>query len=296
MTRHKKFKISGAVPHVIFIILSLMCIVPLLLVLSISFTNEHVLVTEGYHALPKEFTLDAYRYVLTGASSVIQAYGVTIFYTAVTTILHLLVTIMLAFPLTRPEVSFKRGLMFFIFFPMLFSGGLVPTYILIVRVLHIKNTIWVYILPGLVSTMNVIIMRNFVKALPEGLVEAARIDGANPFRVLFQIIMPLSKPSLATIGLFTAVSNWNNWMTSSLYIDDPKLYSLQYLLQSLMNNIKYLQANMSNVKGLEQAAANLPSEGARMATCILSIGPIILLYPLIQKYFEKGLTIGAVKE
>lgn len=296
MANHKKFKLSTGVTHLIFILLSLCCIVPLLIVLSISFTEEQVLVTEGYQLIPKNFTLDAYRYVFTGASSVLQAYKVTIFYTVVTTVLHLLVTVMLAFPLTRPEVSFKSGIMFFIFFPMLFSGGLVPSYILIVRYLHIKNTIWVYILPGLVSTMNVIIMRNFIKGLPEGLVEAARIDGANPFRILFQIVIPLSRPSMATIGLFTAVGNWNNWMTSSLYIDDQKLYSLQYLLQSLMNNIKYLQANMSNVKGLERAAANLPSEGARMATCILSIGPIILLYPLIQKYFEKGLTIGAVKE
>ena len=294
--KKKRLKLSQIVIHLIFIALSMTCVVPILIVLSISFTEEHVLVTEGYHMLPKGANLDAYRYVLTGAGSVLQAYGVTAFYTVVTTVLHLLVTIMLAFPLTRPEVSFKRVLTFLIFFPMLFSGGMVPTYILIVRYLHLKYTIWVYIVPGLISSMNIIIMRNFVKGLPEGLVEAARIDGANPFRILFQIIIPLSTPSLATIGLFTAVGNWNNWITSSLYIDSPDLYSLQYLLQALMNNIKYLQANMSRVKGLEQAAANLPSESARMATCILSIGPIILLYPLIQKYFEKGLTIGAIKE
>ena len=212
------------------------------------------------------------------------------------TFLHLVTTAMLAYALTRKEVLARNAISFIVFFPVLFSGGLVPTYILLVRYLHLKNTIWVLIAACIVSPMNVIIMKNFFKSIPESLIEAARMDGSSEYRTLFQIVMPLSTPSLATIGLFTAIAYWNNWMQCSLYVDTPDLYMLQYLLQSLMNNIKYLQANMDKVKGLENAAANLPSESARMATCILSIGPIILLYPLIQKYFEKGLTIGAVKE
>lgn len=296
MTNKKKFRISKIFIHLIFILLSLSCIVPLLIILSISFTSESVLMTEGYQLLPKDFTTKAYTYVFSGASSVVRAYGVTIAVTFIGTFLHLLTTAMLAYALTRKEVKARNFISFIVFFPVLFSGGLVPYYILIVKILHLKNTIWVLVAAGLVGPMNVIIMKNFFRSIPESLIEAARIDGSNEYRTLFQIVIPLSTPSLATIGLFTAIGYWNNWMQCSLFIETPKLNTLQYLLQSLMNNIKYLQANASAVKGMEKALGNLPSEGARMATCILSIGPIILLYPLIQKYFEKGLTIGAVKE
>ena len=295
MLKTRKFSVSRVIIHLIFILLSLMCIIPLLIILSISLTSESALMTEGYSMLPREFTADAYRYVLSGASSVVQAYGVTIFVTAAGTFIHLLTTAMLAYALTRKEVSARNKISLFVFFPVLFSGGLVPYYILLVRTLHLKDTIWALIAAGVVSPMNVIIMKNFFKSIPESLIESARIDGSSEYRTLFQIVLPLSKPSLATIGLLTAISYWNNWMQCSLFIETPKLYTLQYLLQSLMNNIKYLQANAANIRGLESALANLPSESARMATCILSIGPIILLYPLIQKYFEKGLTIGAVK-
>lgn len=291
-----KRTVSQGVLHVIFMLLALMCIVPLVIILSISLTSEQVLLTEGYSLLPKETTLYAYRYTLSGASSVVRAYGVTIFVTVAGTTIHLLTTSMLAYALTRKEVTARNKISLFVFFPVLFSGGLVPYYVLLVKVLSIKNTIWALIAAGVVSPMNVIIMKNFFRTIPESLIESARIDGSSEYRTLFQIVMPLSKPSLATVGLFTAIGYWNNWMQCSLFIETPKLYTLQYLLQSLMNNIKYLQANAGNIKGMENALLKLPSEGARMATCILSIGPIILLYPLIQKYFEKGLTLGAVKE
>lgn len=295
MLKTKNHSVSRAIIHLIFILLSLMCIVPLLIILSISLTSENILMTEGYSMLPKGFTLDAYRYALSGASSVLQAYGVTVFVTVAGTFLHLLTTAMLAYALTRKEVTARNMISLFVFFPVLFSGGLVPYYILLVRTLHLKNTVWALIAAGVVSPMNVIIMKNFFKSIPESLIESARIDGSSEYRTLFQIVMPLSKPSLATIGLLTAIGYRNNWMQCSLFVETPKLYTLQYLLQSLMNNIKYLQANASNIRGMESALMNLPSESARMATCILSIGPIVLLYPLIQKYFEKGLTIGAVK-
>ncbi|MGN1026414.1 MAG: carbohydrate ABC transporter permease [Faecousia sp.] len=296
MLNQKKFSASRLLIHLIFILLSLMCIVPLVIILSISLTSESVLMAEGYSLLPKDFTIYAYQYVLSGASSVVRAYGVTIFVTVVGTFIHLFTTAMLAYALTRKEVTARNKISLFVFFPVLFSGGLVPYYILMIKVLKLKNTVWALIAAGVVSPMNVIIMKNFFKTIPESLIESARIDGSNEYRTLFQIVMPLSKPSLATISLFTAIGYWNNWMQCSLFIETPKLYTLQYLLQSLMNNIKYLQANAGNIKGMENALLKLPSEGARMATCILSIGPIVLLYPLIQKYFEKGLTIGAVKE
>lgn len=291
----KKFTVSKLVIHLVFLLLCLTCIVPLLLILAISFTSESSLTLEGYHFIPREFTLDAYAYVFTGASSVLRAYGVTVAVTTAGTLLHLLITSMLAYSLSRPEVTWRNKIALFVYLPILFGGGLVPTYITMSRTLHLKNTIWVLILVYAVSAMNVIIMRNFFHTIPNSLIESARIDGSGEIRTFFQIVVPLSTPSFATIGLFVAIAYWNDWMTCSLYIEEPELYTLQYLLQSLMNNIAYLLANANKSLSMEQAIKDLPTESARMATCILSIGPIILLYPLLQKYFEKGLTIGAVK-
>ncbi|KLU71801.1 MAG: hypothetical protein RHS_2515 [Robinsoniella sp. RHS] len=269
---------------------------PLLLVVGISFTGETSLMVDGYHFIPKVFSTDSYRYVFSGAASVAQAYVVTIVVTVMGTALHLLITAMLAYSLTRDEVTWREKISFFVYIPVLFNGGLVPQYMLMTRYLHLKNTIWVLILINLVSAVNVLIMKNFFKSIPNSLIESARIDGSGEFRTFFKIVLPLSTPSLATIGLFVSIAYWNDWMTCSLYIETPKLYTLQYLLQSLMNNIGYLQSNAQASRSIEQALGVLPSEGARMATCVLAIGPIILLYPLLQKYFEKGLTIGAVKE
>jgi len=292
----RNFRLSKVMIHLIFIVSALACILPLLLVVSISFTSEKSLMIDGYNLWPKDFDLSAYRYVFSGAGSIARAYAVTIFVTVVGTLLHLLVTSMLSYSLTRPEVKLRNALTLFVYIPVLFNGGLVPSYILITRYLHLKNTIWVLIVVYLVSAMNVLIMKNFFKSIPNSLFESARIDGSGEIRTFFSIALPLSKPSLATIGLFTAIAYWNDWMTAALYIENPKLHTLQYLLQSLMNNIGYLQANAAASKSMEAAIGMLPSEGARMATCVLAIGPIILLYPFLQKYFEKGLTIGAVKE
>lgn len=292
----KKLHFSKIAIHLIFIAMSLACILPLLLVVAISFTDEQSLMLEGYHFWPKEFSTAAYQYVFSGAGSVLNAYAVTIFVTVVGTILHLLITSMLSYSLTRPEVTHRKALTFFVYLPVLFNGGLVPQYILFTRILHLKDTIWVLIIVYLVSVINILIMKNFFRTIPDSLIESARIDGSGEIRTFFRIALPLSKPSLATIGLFVAIAYWNDWMTASLYIESPKLRPLQYLLQSLMNNIGYLQSNAQASQSMEAAIGMLPSEGARMATCVLAIGPIILLYPLLQKYFEKGLTIGAVKE
>ncbi|MDC7286782.1 carbohydrate ABC transporter permease [Blautia schinkii] len=296
MTKKKNHILSKSIVHIIFIAASLICILPLILVIGVSFTDENSLMMSGYHFIPKVFSLDAYKYVFTGATSVIRAYAVTIFVTAAGTFLHLLFMSMLAYALTREEVTARNKISLFVYIPVLFSGGLVPYYMLMTRYLHLKNTIWVLILVQLVSATNVLIMKNFFRNIPQSLIESARIDGSGEFRTFFSIVLPLSTPSLASIGLFVAIAYWNDWMTCSLYIETPKLHTLQYLLQSLMNNIGYLQANAGASHSMEQAILTLPSEGARMATCVLAIGPIIFLYPFLQKYFAKGLTIGAVKE
>ena len=292
----KKFHISYGIIHIVLILLTAVCVIPLLLVVGISFTDEQSLMSNGYNLIPKVFSLDAYKYVFTGAASVGQAYLVTIIVTVVGTAGHLLFMSMLAYGLTREEVTARNKISFFVYLPVLFNAGLVPTYMLFSRTLQLKNTIWVLILIMIASSTNVLILKNFFNTIPKSLIESARIDGSSEFRTFFTIVLPLSKPSLASIGLFVAIAYWNDWMTCSLYIETPKLQTLQYLLQSLMNNIAYLQANAGASASMEAAIANLPSESARMATCVLAVGPIIFLYPFLQKYFEKGLTIGAVKE
>lgn len=288
--------VSRFVIHTIFILLVVCSLAPLLLVIGISFTDETSLMRDGYHFIPKVFSTEAYRYVFSGATSVLRAYAVTILVTVAGVFFHLLFMSMLAYALTREEVTARNKISLLVYIPVLFNGGLVPYYILMTRYLHLKNTIWVLILVQLVSAVNVLIMKNFFRTIPQSLIESARIDGSGEFRTFFSIVLPLSTPSLASIGLFVAIAYWNDWMTCSLYIETPKLQTLQYLLQSLMNNIGYLQSNAQASQSMESAIKMLPSEGARMATCVLAVGPIIFLYPLLQKYFAKGLTIGAVKE
>jgi len=292
LKRRRKFSTSKGIIHLVFIIASILCVLPLLLVLSVSLSNESSIYKDGYHLIPKIFSLKAYEFIFSGSSPVLGAYLVTIIVTILGTLLHLYISSMLAYGLSRKEVKYTKALSFLVFFCLLFSGGLLPWYILITKYLHMKDTIIVLIFPYLVSSVNILIMKNFFKGVPDSIVEAARIDGSSEYNTFLKIVLPVSKPVLATIGLFVAVFYWNDWMTCSLFINNPKLYNLQFLLQSIMNNIAYLQGNPM----LEKVGTNLPDETARMATCILAIGPIILAYPFLQKYFEKGLTIGAVKE
>jgi putative aldouronate transport system permease protein len=246
----------------------------------------------GYKLIPETFSLKAYEFIFTGSSPLPRAYIVTTIVTLAGTLLHLFISSMLAYTLSRKEIKYRNIVAFIVVFCLLFNGGLVPTYILFSKYLHIKDTIFVLIVPYLVSSVNVLILRNFFMSVPDSIIESARIDGSGEFNTFIKLVVPLSTPALATIGLFVSVFYWNDWFTSALYIENGKLYTLQFLLQSIMNNIEYLQGN-----GLvEEIAANLPSETARMATCILAIGPIVLAYPFLQKYFVKGLTLGAVKQ
>jgi putative aldouronate transport system permease protein len=292
LKRRKKVSISQIIIHLIFILACIFCILPILLVLSISLTDESVIYQNGYHLIPEAFSLDAYKYILSGSSPVLNSYLVTAIVTIVGTVVHLYLTSMLSYGLSRKEVKYSRALSFYVFFCLLFSGGMLPWYILLTKYLHLKDTIFVLIAPYLVSSVNVLIMKNFFKGIPNSIVEAARIDGSSEYNTFFKIVMPISKPVFATIGLFVAVFYWNDWMTCSLFINNTKLYSLQFLLQSIMDNIAYLQGNPM----LEKIGTKLPDETARMATCILAILPIAVAYPFIQKNFEKGLTVGAVKE
>ena len=284
--------------HLIFLAFSIACLAPLLLLIAVSLTPETVLLQDGYQFFPRELTLEAYEYLLKDPQLVFNAYGVTFFVVIVGTVACLLVTVLYAYPLSRADFPFKGFFATFIVITMLFNGGLTATYIVNVRYLHLRNTIWALILPGVSSAFYIMIARTFFKlSIPASVLESARIDGAGEWRILFKIVLPLSLPLLATVGLFATFSFWNDWFRSLLYVDKKELYALQYVMMRALLNLQYLQQNMSNMTSEEAMLelAKLPSETLRMAMAVVSIGPIVLAYPFFQRYFISGLTVGAVK-
>lgn len=294
MIQSKKEIIANKVITICFILLALFCVVPIIYILSASFSNEIQLTKEGYSLLPRGFSLKAYQYILESPKPIINAYGVTIFVTIAGTAVSLLVTTMLAYVIARKDFKLSRVFAFMIFFSMLFNGGLVPTYIMMTKYFHLKDTIWALILPYIILPWHVFLMKGFLADVPISLIEAAKIDGAGEIKSFFKIIVPISKPALATVGLFTAFTYWNDWYQSMLYIDSANINSLQFYLYRIMNNIQYLSTSMQ-AGNISIDIAKLPSETARMALCILAAGPMLVIFPFFQKYFVKGLTVGAVK-
>ena len=284
--------------HILFALFSIACLAPLLLLIAVSLTPETVLLQDGYQFFPREYTLEAYAFLFEKPEMVLNAYGVTLFVVVVGTLACLLVTVLYAYPISRVDFPFRNFFATFIVITMLFSGGLTASYIVNVRVLHLRNTIWALILPGIGSAFYIMIARTFFRiSIPLSVLESARIDGAGEWRILFQIVLPLSLPMLATIGLFATFSFWNDWFRSLLYVDKKELYALQYVMMRALLNLQYLQQNMSNMSAEEAMLemAKLPSETLRMAMAVVSIGPIVLAYPFFQRFFISGLTVGAVK-
>ena len=293
MKKKKKLGKGQIVLHAVFIVLVLMYIIPFILTISISFSDETSLIRNGYSLIPHVFSLEAYKMVFNNPAQIFQSYKVTINFTVTETALSVLVMGVMAYPLSRPNFRFRGPLSFYVLFTMLFSGGMVPTYLLIVKYLHMDNTIWVYILPGLVSAYNLIIIRTNYRSLPEELIEAAKMDGATELYICFKIVMPLCKPVLASVGFLFFVAKWNDWNTALLYITDPKLYSLQYLLQKILNEAEFLKqlAEAGELMGGEV----FPSESYRYAMALVAAGPVLCVFPFFQKYFAKGMTLGGVK-
>lgn len=266
------------------------CLFPFLLVLSASFTDEYTLLWEGYKLFPSKVSTSAYK-LLFQTSQLGSAYLVTIFTTVVGTALSLLVTSMMSYALSVKKLRIRNKIAFFVYFTMLFSGGMVSSYLLISKYLHLKDNIWVYILPALISPWNMMLLRNFFATIPESLAESAKIDGANDMTILMKIILPIAKPGLVTIGLFYALSYWNEWSRAMLYIDKDNLITLQYLIMKILRNINFANTVAGNIG----VSMDVPTYTVRMATVVATIGPIIFLYPFLQKYFVKGLTVGGVK-
>lgn len=277
------------VAHVILAFIGILCLVPMMLVVAVSLSDEREIAVQGYRLWPVGFTTFAYSYILQEPAQILRAYGVTALVTAVGTLVGLLLCSMLAYPLSRADYRLRGPLSFYVFFTLLFSGGMVPFYILVTRYLGLGDSILALILPYLVTAWYVLILRTSFAQLPIDLLDAARIDGAGEWRIFFQMVLPLSKPVLATIGLFLVLRYWNDWFLALLFINDHTLYPLQYLLYVLMANINFMASNP------QTTGMPIPVQSARMAMAVLAFGPALFTFLLLQKYFVRGITIGGLK-
>ena len=280
--------------HVVLIVFSLMAVLPFILLISASLTEENAALKYGFGFIPKVFSLAAYKYISYQSKMIIRAYGITIFTTVIGTSVGLTMTSMLGYGLSK-DIPGRRSLNFFVVFTMLLNGGLVPTYLVYTKYLHLGNTIWALIIPSLLmNAFHVMLVRNyFSTSIPESLIESAKLDGASEMMIFRAIVLPLSKPIMATIGLMLALSYWNNWTNGLYYLDDTSLYSIQNVLNAINNNI--IAINSVSNMGLAINKSEVPALTARMAIAVIGIVPMLCIYPFFQKYFVKGITIGAVK-
>lgn len=273
-------------------LVALVCLLPFIFMISGSFSDENLIRLYGYSILPRGFTLEAYKTIFKFPEKIIRAYGVSIFITIVGTGIGLIVLTMAAYVLSRKDFKWRNGFSFYFYFTTLFNGGMVSTYLFYIQYLHLKDSLWALILPGMLSVFNLLIMRSFISSIPTSLIESAKLDGAGEFTVFAKIIVPLSKAGLATIGLFMALHYWNDWYNAMLYINDADKYPLQYMLYDLLNQAQSL-SRIAAQSGIQ--VENLPTNTIKLAMAVVATGPILLLYPFVQKYFVKGITVGSVK-
>ena len=290
----KKNMITQVALILIFTVLCALVLFPFILLVSASLSSGAALAEKGYQIIPNPVDLSAYKFVLQKPDAILKAYGVTFLFSIISMVLAVAFMSMVAYPLARTKLKGKVFINFFLYFTMLFGGGLVPTYLLIAKTLHLDNTIWVYILPALINPWHVFMIRTFFKGIPEEIIESATIDGASEFTIFVRMIIPLSKPVLATIALFTFLGKWNDWNTALIYISNQNLYSLQYLLQKMMTELDIMKQMQQEGAGMLNLA-DVPSETVRMATAVIVAGPALVVFPFFQKYFVKGLTVGSVK-
>ena len=283
--------------NLIFVMASICCIAPFVMVVVISFSSEKSVIRNGYAFIPEEWSLSAYRYLLAKPDNIVRAYGVTIFTMVVGTIVSLIFGSMVAYVISRKDYPYKKILTFYMYFTMLFSGGLAPSYVMYVNTFHIKNTIWALLIPNmLLSAWNIILMRTYFSAnIPESLVESAYMDGAGEMTIYSRIVLPLAKPILSSIGFMTALGYWNSWFNCSVYVTNNKLYSLSYLMTKALMDIQQLKALTEIPAEMKAMLGQMPSETVRMAMAVVGAGPMILAFPFFQKYFVKGLVVGSVK-
>ena len=297
MKKSKDIKAFNILSYTLIGLVALICLIPFLMVVVGSFTAEKEIIANGFSFFPKELSLEAYKTALKEPMAILRAYGVTASLTVIGTAIGLCIVAMTAYVLQRKDFKWRNKVSFFFYFTTLFSGGLVPWYILMVKYLGLKDSYLSLLLPPLLSVFNIIIMKSYMSGIPQALTESAKIDGAGDFTIFMKVILPLVKPALATIGMFIALGYWNDWYNSMLFINNENLYSLQYYLYKIVNNIEAYKTILAQAGGGTSLGStiNMPSESLKMALTIIVTGPIILVYPFIQKYFVSGVTIGAVK-
>lgn len=285
--------------NLILLTAAITTLIPMILLVVISFSSTRSIKSIGYNFFPLEWSLEGYLYLGKIGQQLIDSYIVTIAHSVLGTFLSLFVITMYAYVLCQRRFWLRRALTWFMFFTMLFGGGLVPSYIFNVRYYHLKDSFWIFILPGLINGSWIIMMRTFITtSIPESLLESARIDGAGHFKIYVRIVLPLLKAGIATLSLFSIVGRWNDWFTGMLYIQSPKLVPLQTLLTKLQKSADFLKSNSrlaSTVEGV-QMLKNIPEDNLRMACTVIVIAPLLFAYPFFQKYFVKGLTVGSIKE
>ena len=296
--KKRKKSAFDIVLHVFFILMCACFVIPLILIVSASFTSESWLTSgNGFSLIPREFTTSAYQTAFQNRARMIRAYLVTFAQAGLGTLIACVIAGMAAYPLSRSNFRFRKPVTVIIFFTMLFSAGMIPNYIVYSRYYGISNTFWVYILPGMAGgAWNTMVFRTFFKGLPESLFESAHLDGARELTVFFKIVVPLSTPVFASLGFMTLVGKWNDYTTSMIYIREENLYTLQYLLQRLMEEAAFLRGLSQSAMGnVNLSIADMPNESLKFAMCVIAAGPMLIVFPFFQKYFSQGLTIGAVK-
>ncbi|QJD82835.1 carbohydrate ABC transporter permease [Cohnella herbarum] len=291
----KSIQMNQTFVHAVLFVLACACLFPFLLLFMSSITDESSIIRNGYSLFPERISMDAYAYLWTEASTMLRAYGITVFITITGTFVGLLIAALLAYPLSRKDMPLRTSLSFIVFFTLLFNGGLVPTYLVYTELFHLKNTLMALIIPGLLTNgFFILLIRTFFStSIPVPIIESAYMDGASEFKIFYRIVLPLSLPILATIGLMLTINYWNDWFNALIYVTDAKLFSIQSLLNRMLSNIQFLQQN--TLGSTQGQAASLPTNAVRMAMAVVGILPIVCIYPFFQKYFVKGLTIGAVK-
>ena len=299
-------KIMGAdvlalnvIGYIFVAVVALACFVPFIMVISASLTSEATFVKQGFSLFPRDFSIEAYHTIFVKPDIIGKAYLVTIMMTIIGTFIALFMTSMTAYVLRRKDFEWRNKFSFFFYFTTLFNGGLVPYYILMIRYLSLKNSYLALLLPAMFNVFNLLVMKSYMASIPDSLIEAAKIDGAGDFATYLRIIIPLSKPALASIGLFIALGYWNEWYNAMLFISKPTMYPLQYFLYQQLNNIEAYKRILASQSGVVSEAVvksmSIPTQTLKMALTFVVTGPIIFAYPFVQKYFVQGITIGAVK-
>lgn len=292
--KYNKIKpVTNVVFNIILATLAFICVIPFAFVIAISFTDEQALKMSGYHFIPEKFSASSYTYIIKAGSDIIRSYGVTITVTVVGTIIGVLLIGTYAYALSRRTYAYRKFFTIVITIPMLFGGGMVATYMVVARLLHLKDSLWALILPMAMNSFNIIVLRTFFNtSIPDAVVESAKIDGASEWRLFFQIVIPMSLPGFATIALFLTLGYWNDWFNALLYIEDRALIPIQRLLIEIEKDMQFLKSEGAS---LGISTDSLPEESLQMAIVVISTLPILVAYPFFQRYFVNGLTVGAVK-